>query len=287
MHINPINKYLNSREYKLILKENLFKDKDEGIKTVKSIIKSQVESQGGTFNEVVPEFKSKKVWYLDTENHQLFKNKKNGLLIRVKENQEKQEYKVEIKVRKPNRNDAASYDLLHPEKAKNMNLKDGKYEFEEDIKTPFDSVFSVSSVFEYKQELNLNSYNDILSIYPSLSLDVTDKQAKLVKVNNFEVEEFNLDLGEIIFANGKSAQIQLSIWNSPNYSRLPCIVEFDIDVKAEKEPADENDNNFEEFPQSKVGQIDELYKKLQDESIGIANLKPPKTKTEFVYDYTK
>ena len=42
--------------------------------------------------------------------------------------------------------------------------------------------------------------------------------AKLVKVNDFEADEFNPDLGEIIFANGKSAQIQLSIWNSPNDS---------------------------------------------------------------------
>ena len=218
MQINPINKYLNSREYKLILKKDLFKDKFDGIEKVKSIITSQVENQGGTFNAVNPEFKLKKVWYLDTENHELYKNKNNGLLIRVKENQEKQGYKVEIKVRKPNRNDAASYDLLHPEKSEKYEFKDEKYKFEEDIKTPSDSVFSVSSVFEYKQELYLNSYNDILSIYPSLSLDVSDKQAKLVKVNDFEADEFNPDLGEIIFANGKSAQIQLSIWNSPKDS---------------------------------------------------------------------
>jgi len=287
LQINPINKYLNSREYKLILKKDLFKDKFDGIEKVKSIITSQVENQGGTFNAVNPEFKLKKVWYLDTENHELYKNKNNGLVIRVKENQEKQGYKVEIKVRKPNRNDAASYDLLHPEKSEKYEFKDEKYKFEEDIKTPSDSVFSVSSVFEYKQELYLNSYNDILSIYPSLSLDVSDKQAKLVKVNDFEADEFNPDLGEIIFANGKSAQIQLSIWNSPKDSSLPSIIEFDIDVKAEKEPLNKNDNNFEEFPQSKVGDIDKLYKKLQEENIGIAILKPPKTKTEFAYDYTK
>ena len=78
-----------------------------------------------------------------------------------------------------------------------MNLKEGKYKFEQDIKTPFESIFSVSSVFEYKQKPDLNSYNDILSIYPSLSLDVSDKQAKLVKVNDFEANEFNPDLGEI------------------------------------------------------------------------------------------
>ena len=59
---------------------------------------------------------------------------------------------------------------------------------------------------------------------------------------------------------------------------MPCIVEFDIDVKAEK-PSDEKDNNFEEFPQSRIGQINELYDKLQENSIGIANLELPKTKT--------
>ena len=70
--INPINKYLNSREYKLMFKKDLFKDKDESMKKVTSIIKSQVESQGGTFNSDVPdEEKLKKVWYLDSKNHKL------------------------------------------------------------------------------------------------------------------------------------------------------------------------------------------------------------------------
>ena len=95
-----------------------------------------------------------------------------------------------------------------------------------------------------------------------LSLDVSDKQAKLVKVNDFEANGFNPDLGEIIFANGKSAKTQLSIWYSPKDSSLPCIVEFDIDVKAEK-PLNNNDDPFIEFPQSKIEQIDELYDKLQ------------------------
>jgi len=113
-----------------------------------------------------------------------------------------------------------------------------------------------------------------------------DKNKKIVPVNDFEAEEFNPELGDIIFANGKSAQTQLSIWYSPDDSSLPCIVEFDIDVDAEK-PLNENDDKFKEFPQSKIGEIDKLYKKLQEESVGIANLKPPKTKTEYVYDYTK
>jgi len=186
------------------------------------------------------------------KKRELHENKNNGLLIRVKENQEKSEYKVEIKVRKPDRNEAASYDLSSPQSNPKYEFKKGKYKFEQDIKTPFDSIYSVSSVFEYKQKPDLNSYEDILAIYPSLSLDVSDKKAKLVPVKDFEAKEFNPDLGEIVFANGKSAKTQLSIWYSPNDSILPCIVEFDIDVEAEGEPTDKkNDNNFEEFPQSK------------------------------------
>jgi hypothetical protein len=285
LQLNPTTRHLNSREYKLILIKEHFKDKGEGVKKAVSIVKSLVEQQGGTFNsEVQGEETSKKVWYLDTKKCDLHENKNNGLLIRVKEDQEKSEYKVEIKVRKPDRNEAASYDLSSPQSNPKYKFKAEKYKFEQDIKTPFDSIYSVSSVFEYKQKPDLNSYEDILAIYPSLSLDVSDKKAKLVPVKDFEAKEFNPDLGEIVFANGKPAKTQLSIWYSPKDSSLPCIVEFDIDVKAEK-PLNKNGDPFIEFPQSKIGKIDELYNKLQDKNIGIANLEPPKTKTEFAYGW--
>ena len=267
-----------------MLKKDLFKDKDEGIKKVKSIIKSQVESQRGTFNsEALDEEKSKKVWYLDTKKHKLYEN--TGLLIRVKENQVKSEYKVEIKIRNSDRNKAASYELYNPKENSDYDFKRKQYKFEEDITTPFNSIFSVSSVFEYKNKPDLNSFKDIESIYPSSGIRLLDKNKKIAKVNDFEAMEFNPELGEIIFANGKSAQIQLSIWYLPNDSSIPCIVEFDIDVEAEK-PSNENDNNkLKEFPQSKIGEIDELYKKWQDENIGITDLETSKTKTRFVYEW--
>ena len=202
-----------------MVKKDLFKDKDEGIKKVIDVIKSQVESQGGNFNPKVPDKdKSKKVWYLDTKKHKLYEN--TGLLIRVKENQEKSEYKVEFKVRNSDRNKAASYDLYNPKKGSDYDFKRKQYKFEEDITTPFESIFSVSSVFEYERKPNLDSFKDIESIYPSLGIDILDKNKKIVPVNDFEAEEFNPELGDIIFANGKSAQTQLSIWYSPDDSQL-------------------------------------------------------------------
>ncbi|MGN6348031.1 MAG: hypothetical protein ACTHKC_07070 [Candidatus Nitrosocosmicus sp.] len=46
----------------------------------------------------------------------------------------------------------------------------------------------------------------------------------------------------------------------PNDNSMSCIVEFDIDVEAEKEPSNHNDKNFDEFSQSKIGEINELIK---------------------------
>ena len=157
LQLKPTTKYLNSREYKLMLNRDIFKDKDEGIKKVTSLIKSQVEIQGGTFNPSVPdENKSKKVWYLDTKKHKLYGD--TGLLIRVKENQTKKEYKVEFKIRNSDRNKAASYDLYNPKNNSDYDFKGKQYKFEEDITTPFKSIFSVSSVFEYKKKPDLNSH---------------------------------------------------------------------------------------------------------------------------------
>jgi len=114
-----------------MLKKDLFKDKDEGINKVTSIIKSQAENLGGTFNsEVSDEEKSKKVWYLDTKKHKLYED--TGLLIRVKENQEKSEYKVEFKIRNSDRNKVSSYDLNNPKKNSDYDFKRKQYNLSTD-----------------------------------------------------------------------------------------------------------------------------------------------------------
>ena len=84
--------------------------------------------------------------------------------------------------------------FINPQSNSKYDFKRKQYKFEEDITTPFKSIFSVSSVFEYNEKPDLNSYNDIESIYPSLGLDISDKNEKLVKVNDFEANEFNPDI---------------------------------------------------------------------------------------------
>ena len=67
-----MNKPLDSRELKLILDPKRFRDLDSGIDKFQHIVKSQIESLGGTFDKVDHPTKNNRItWYLDTENFEL------------------------------------------------------------------------------------------------------------------------------------------------------------------------------------------------------------------------
>ena len=184
LQLKPTTKYLNSKEYKLMLKVEIFKDKDKGIEKVIDIIKSKVKDQKGTFTEeYIPNDKSKKVWYLDTKNHELYKN--NGLLTRVKENQDKTNIPLNLRLVIQIKSIASSYDLSNRKKSINYQLKEEKHKFEEDITTPFKSIYSESAEFKYKDISNLEKFKDIKSIYPSLDLKMSDKKEGSSKGKRF------------------------------------------------------------------------------------------------------
>ena len=64
-----MNKPLNSRELKLILDPKTFQDLNSGIEKFQQIVKSHIESLGGTFDKEKDSKKNhRRTWYLDTEN---------------------------------------------------------------------------------------------------------------------------------------------------------------------------------------------------------------------------
>ena len=283
------NRLLNSREYKIILNPGEFSDEGVGRKKVIDVIKVQIEKKKGTFEEDEIDREVKTVWYVDTEKHTLYETMK--FLVRIKQEtkeNDETEYDVTFKNRNPDRAAAASCDLSNPLLKPGSKLKE--FKFEEDILTPFDRKFSAQAKIEYKQMPNFNTYQDMLSIYPNLKLDISPSE-NLLKVNDFEATEISYDLGNLIFKNGKKAKAQLSLWyllkdnGKPIDSiETPLIGEFDIDVKAENS-TNVDGSIYEEFPQSSIADINEFYGALQQE--GIADKGTKKTKTEYVYDYKK
>ena len=189
-------------------------------------------------------------------------------------------YDITFKNRNSDKSEAVSFDLSGFQAGSNFKFKENK--FEEDIITPFESKFSISTKFTSKEYPLLDTYKDIVDIFPKLNLDILENEC-LSKVNGIEVNEVSYNLGEIEYHDAMDGGMQLGIWYDSN--ELPIIAEFDIDVEA-KNLTNSYEIRSKEFPPSKIHKINKFYMILQGEE-SIVNLDTSKTKTQYVYEFGK
>ena len=297
MQLNTNTKQLNSKEYKLILDYRKFKGtENEDRAIVTSAIEDAIKNQNLRFEKALPEIREKKVWYLDTDKHELH-NKK--FTVRVKEKWGTIKQQATFKIRDSDKELVKSYDLFTVNQQPVFEIDEQK--FEEDIIAKFkkdgglgpENKFSISTELKYNEEPNLKTCNDMLRIFPNLKLDVP-QDSPLSDVNDLKVKETNYKLGEIYFKDKKKAEFGLSVWcildkpdiDKPDIVRLPPVIaEFDIDVNAKDLlPIDENNNDV--FSDPAIAEIREFYNNMSSESI-VDKTNKTMTKTEFVYNYKK
>jgi hypothetical protein len=285
-NIPILSKSLDSREFKIILKPNLFKEFNSGIKKIQEVIDTEVKKLNGRFKSRDSDLKLKhrNTYYLDSSDFRL--NSKN-FFLRIREDKKSRKYDVTLKCRHPDRYISSAYDL--------SDLKIYDTKFEEDIIAPHISKFSTSVNFEQDQKPKFNSIEELGSIFPGLiSYDIG--HGKLSKVNNFEAEEISANLGKIVYDGKKNnnkddnkVTLLLNLWYSPKDESVPAIVEFTYSYRAIKpSPSKSNKRNkdnklIEEFPLSIVRNTYEFYKSLQ--KTNVVDLRASKTKTEFAYTY--
>lgn len=278
-----MNKPLDSRELKLILDPKRFQDLNSGIEKFQQIVKSHIESLGGTFDmEKDPEKNHRRTWYLDTENFEL---KSKNFFFRIREEEDKgyKEYDVTLKCRHEDRYISANYDLISSIK------KEYEVKFEEDIIAPYVSKFSMSAKYKDKEKPEIHNIGELKLIFPGLHNHEL-KEGKLKKVNDFEAKEISCKIGKILFDNANDEEdnqikTDLNLWYLPGDERIPVIVEFTFDYSAKKRKNSIDKLLMEEFPLSLVQNAYEFYHALQDSRI--VDLESSKTKTCFVYDYKK
>jgi hypothetical protein len=287
---------LNSKELKIILKSDKFTDVATYKENIINLIKSQIQKQGGTFDDTSQEEDHRKVWYLDTKN---FKLNNNNFLLRIREklkNNEEEKvkgYDVVLKNRDDDRHNALKYDLSKPKKNPDFNYKgEPEFKFEEDILTPFHSKYSASTKlkFEPEQKPKLETWQDILNIFSNLDLGISSTES-LLRVNGFMAKELSYELGNIVFKDGNKAKTEFSLWYEPTEedkdwsfeNKKPVIVEFDVSIEAKESSSSGNGTLSGEFPSSFLEETKTFYMELQKEDI--VDLCAKKTKTEFVYEY--
>lgn len=132
------------------------------------------------------------------------------LRAQFKKNGDLKEYEVNLKNREEDGHKSLKYNLS-PDTENNPNYKNFEFKFEEDIIIPFRSKFSASTNFESEQQPKLETWQDILNIFPNLDLGIQSDEC-LLPVNRFIAKEFSYKLGIIKFKDGNKAETGISLW---------------------------------------------------------------------------
>jgi hypothetical protein len=236
-----------SREYKILLKPENFKDMEEGIgkfwKHVKKLAKEEgfdVDS-ASLDDQVDPRF----VTYLDTPDFAL--NKLGYTLRRRQKNELKtgeergKKYELTLKYRNKDMNVSSGKDVSPADSL------DGSVKFEDDIVAGVDtikSVYSKSGKVELKEETG-NILEDYMEIFPGLKDADLSPDSKLQKVNNKKIEEYKVELGEIDFGKVEGKAF-ISVWYNQETGKdsEPVIGEFSFSYDIDDGENKDKINNF-------------------------------------------
>ncbi|HPZ06852.1 MAG TPA: hypothetical protein PL110_01945 [Candidatus Eremiobacteraeota bacterium] len=256
---------LTSREYKFLLKSELFENPEKGMKEFWEGIKKIAEEEGFTLQSASsPTMKPPRyIGYLDTPDFAL--NKSGYTLRRRQKNELKSssnKYELVLKYRNKDIDVAAKKDVSVAKGIK------GEIKFEEDIvagKETIKNVYSISGKAKLTNEVGY-TLGDYGEVYPGLKDLGLPLSTPLTYVNNKKIEEYKMKLGEIDFG-GVSGEASITVWYNQGDTSTPVIGEFSFsyDINSAEKP--EKINRF----------VKALQKKMSSQiADGI-------TKTEFIY----
>lgn len=156
--MNTSNHPVTSREYKLILNVDRFKDREQGAQIFYGLVEVLIKKTGGTIVEKQNnEEEKRRTSYLDTPDLTL---RQHGFALRLREEAKDNEFQINLKYREPDRYISAAQDLSGPQA--------GKTKFEEDILPPFVSKFAYSTSIKTDAKPDLSSMEKAIAIFPGL-----------------------------------------------------------------------------------------------------------------------
>lgn len=287
--MTPTNRPITSREYKLLLNTERFRDRLAGAKLFWQVLTFLVENQG---NAVVPddadpeknEEKCRATWYVDTPGYEL---QRANITLRVREELDaKKRFKVTLKFRAPDRYTAAGCDVSCTEEVKPEDIK-----FEEDVVPPFVSKFSYSASFKADKLPRLQKVGDVLELFPGLEPYGIHESTPLAVVNGFRAHEVMQYIGKMTLdkmpaERGLEApefvvMAALSHWYlRPDQNDYPLVTEFSFCYDAK--PGTGDADRLEKFPPTVVAGANRLFRDVQNQAGWLAQF--GSTKTAYVFE---
>src|SRR5215203_6701902 len=252
------NRPVTSREYKLMLNMDRFKDREQASQEFLSLLDFLVKKEGGSVveeqnDEERNEEEKRQTSYLDTPERALYQQ---GFALRLREEDDDDEegFQINLKYRASDRYISAAQDLSSPQ--------DGKTKFEEDILPPFISKFSHSTSIETDADPELGSMKNVMDLFPGLrKLDI-DENIPVETVNDFEVLEVVRKLCKLKFGDAPIIKASLSFWYlTGEEDEWPLVGEFSFDYDVPDSGADEDE--LETYPPQVVEGANRLFNALQ------------------------
>ena len=264
-----------SREYKAMLKASRFAGDDSRLletagrfwRAAGEAFADVVVDVGGDLSKIQAH---RLIRFYDTPKREL---NANAYIFRERADVDGKLREVTLKFRHPDRYLAQDCDLRAAEGA------DARTKFEEDIKPPFQSMFSHSTTQRIAPTKTLDTLKDVSRFYPGIrqELEHLEKDTPLEVVDKFTARE--LVIGGAAVQLGKSPKIPaecvLVIWYdhaNPSKGESPVVVEFSFKYG----------DGREDYGGGAVRRAYETFNVLQH---GLPDWvdKTSKTKTAFVY----
>src|SRR5215204_716743 len=171
---------VTSREYKLMLNVDRFKDREQASQEFLSVLKCLVIKERGSVVEEQNEEERRQTSYLDTPERALHQQ---GFALRLREedDDDEEEFQINLKYRAADRYISAAQDVSSPQ--------EGKTKFEEDILPPFVSKFSHSTSIKTATDPELGSMNKVTALFPGLREHNIDENTAVETVSDFKALE--------------------------------------------------------------------------------------------------
>lgn len=285
----PFNRPITSREYKLMLNTERFRDRVASAELFWKLLTFLVENQG---NSVIPADadpdknteKRRTTWFLDTPGFEL---QRANLILRLREEPDaKKRFKITLKFRAPDRYTAAGYDLRTTQEVKEDDIK-----FEEDITPPFVSKFSNSLSFKTDKLPRLETMADLIELFPGLERSSLSPATPIVVANGFRANEVQHLLGKLKLDKMPTARasdlpdfvvkVALTHWYLRNDENdYPLVTEFSFGCDALL--AEGGGDRLEQFPPTVIAGANRLFSDVQNQAGWLAQF--GSTKTAYVFD---
>jgi hypothetical protein len=249
--MSQANQPVTSREFKLMLNGDRFKERAAGAEAFWNLVKFLVHKEGGDILPEEVEEERRRTSYLDTSGARF---RQLGFTLRRRE-ESATKFNLNLKYRSPDRYLSSAQDVSSP--------KADETKFEEDVLPPYSSKYSKSTRVKFKSDPAVKSVGDVTALFPGLKAFAIPEDTPVGVVNDFTAHEVVLKVGKFSFGGGPEVKAALSFWYLLGEEvELPMVGEFSFDYEAPKAGPGE----LEQFPFATVDGVSRLFAALQGQT---------------------